>query len=90
MSYALEFAPDAQAAWRGLDLALQEAVLDELDRLAERPLSLPRGASVRDIVRDLPGARHYVFAQVFPNHARQTLHVYSIGSYVRPIGRPGA
>ena len=89
MSYALEFAPEARAAWRGLDVALQEAVLDELDQLADRPLSLPRGASVRDIVRDSAGTRHYVFVQVFPNHLRQTLHVYSIGSYARPTTGSG-
>ena len=85
MSYALDVAPDARMAWLRLDVTLQEAVLDELDQLADHPFSLPRGSSVRDIVREFADMRHYVFVQVFPNHARQTLHVYSIGSYERPI-----
>jgi hypothetical protein len=90
MSYALEFAPDARSAWRGLDVAVQEAVLDELDRLADRPLSLPRGASVHDLVRQSGDTRTYVFIQAAANHAKQTLNVYSIGSYTRRIANPGA
>lgn len=89
MSYALDFAPEAREAWRTLEVSLQEAVLDELDRLADRPLELPRGASVRDVIRDIGGSRHYVFLQVHPDHARQTLHVYVVGHYARPVGPAG-
>ena len=85
MSYALDFAAEAREAWRALDIPLQEAVLDELDPLADRPLELPRGASVRDLVLDIGGSRHYVFLQVHPDHARQTLHVYVVGHFARPV-----
>jgi mRNA-degrading endonuclease RelE of RelBE toxin-antitoxin system len=87
MSYALDFAPEARAAWLRLDVAVQELVLDELDRLAERPLSLPRGASVHDIIHEARGTRVYVFVQLYPDHAKLTLHVYSIGSYTRQLGQ---
>ena len=85
MSYALDFAPEARAAWLTLDVTLQEAVLDEIDRLADSPFSLPRGASVRDVVRDTAGTRHYVFIQLATDHAGQTVHVYSIGHFARPV-----
>ena len=61
MSYALDFAPEARVAWRGLVVAIQEAVLDELDRLADHPLDVPRGVAVRDIVLDVSNTRRCVF-----------------------------
>jgi hypothetical protein len=85
MTYALAFAPEARVAWRALPVELQEVVLDELDRLAADPLSLPRGATVRDIIHQSAGTRHYVFLQVSVSHARQTLDLYTAGYHARRI-----
>ena len=86
MSYALDVAPDAHTAWRGLDVDVQEAVLDELDRIAATPFSLPRGPAVRDLVVSVGPVRHYVFIQVSVNHARAVVSVYRIGHVSRGPG----
>jgi len=81
MSYELDVALDARAVGRGLEFEAQEAVLDELDRIAAQPFSLPRGAVVRDVVVEIAGVRHYVFIQLSVSHPRRAVNVYRLGHF---------
>ncbi|HXE52918.1 MAG TPA: hypothetical protein VN541_07890 [Tepidisphaeraceae bacterium] len=86
MSYTLGFAPDAQSQWQSLPVPLQEAALDEADRLAIDP---PRqGEHVAEVVIDEGAVRHYTFVHVLIDHARRKLTVVGVG-YVRrdPAGK---
>jgi hypothetical protein len=86
MSYALEFAPDAQSEWRELDVGLQELVLDELDALASHPPAKPSGVVLlHDLVHDAPGVRHYVFLRFILAHSAEMLTVIGVVHYARPV-----
>ena len=81
MSYALEFAPEAREAWRRLDVALQELVLDELDRLAGMT-GITADDRVHDLVVDSAEATHYLFLRL--TVAGANLVVTNIGHFARP------
>jgi hypothetical protein len=82
MSYALEFTPDARASWRSLDVVVQEAALDELERIAGGT-ALPRRRWVHDVAFSIGGVRHYLFFELRAWVTTNTLKVYRVGHYSR-------
>jgi hypothetical protein len=82
MSYALDFAPEAQRAWRDLDVQLQEVVLDELDRLAQTPR--PSSSDfVHDLTVETASAKHYLFFRLTASGTNLT--VLNIGHFARRL-----
>jgi len=88
VSYALAFTAGARQAFSGLNIELQEKVLDELDRAASVAADLPRRAlaftDVLDIRRDAADQIEYVFLTVEYDPLRQTLTVQRLGYHSRP------
>jgi hypothetical protein len=78
MSYALEFAPEAREAWRRLDVALQELVLDRLAGMT----GITADDRVHDLVVDSAEATHYLFLRL--TVAGANLVVTNIGHFARP------
>jgi hypothetical protein len=83
MAYALEFTADAGASWRSLDVVVQEAALDELERIAGGA-ALPRRRWVHDVVVTIGGVRHYLFFELRAWATTNTLKVYRVGHFSRP------
>jgi hypothetical protein len=84
MSYRIDFALDAQTEWRKLPVAVQEAVLDEMDRLSGAdalPTTIYRGH--HDFVFEVAGTRHYVFLSMSLNTVTRSLSVLSVGYFAR-------
>ena len=84
MSYRLDVAPDAWAELRQLDVEVQEAVLDEIDRIVE-------GEQLADGAHDLyyaivavSGVRQELYVQLIANSARNVLTVVGISRLTRP------
>jgi hypothetical protein len=88
VSYALAFSQGARHAFAGLDIDLQEAVLDELDRAAASAELLPHRelslSHVLDLRRDRPDAAHYVFLTIQYDPSNRTLIVQRVGHHTRP------
>jgi len=78
MSYKLAFAADAQAEWRKSEAFVQEAILDELDRVADTPLG-PASEFVHDFTFDHESKRHAVFLYLVLNHETKTITVLGVG-----------
>lgn len=87
MSYVPGFAPDGKADWRELDVALQERVLDETDRIAADPPPPPGTRFLTDFVHETSDAKHYVWIRYVVNRTARTLTVAGIVHYARPLGR---
>jgi hypothetical protein len=89
MSYAIDFTSDARASWRELDVALQEEILDVLDRLADNPSLLRRSKAspewAFDFTHDIAESRHYVFMTVRLNRTTSKLTVLKLGHSSRKI-----
>jgi hypothetical protein len=85
MSYVLDFGLDAQTEWRALDVAVQEVVLDEFDRLTADPSIVPAGRHVHDFVYEAGGTRHYLFFEVRVNESRRTVSILSVGHFAEPL-----
>lgn len=77
MSYALDVSPDTLADLRTLDLPLQEAFLDELDRLADDPARVPPPIDGFRSIHTFPvahdGEEHLLIASVHVDHAGRML-----------------
>jgi hypothetical protein len=86
MSCALAFAADSKVDLAEFDIALQEAVLDELDALCESAVPFPEGTFIRDFTRQEGGVVHYVFLRLSFDLNRNTLLILGISHHVR---RPG-
>ena len=86
MSYVPGFAPDGKADWHELDVALQERVLDEVDRLAANPPPPPGSRFLTDFVLEASGTKHYVWIRYVLNHSTRTLTVTGVAHYSRPLG----
>ena len=88
MPYTCRLAPKAVAGLAALDGALQEAVLDELDRLAADPSLIGlRGsvtASVYDLTRRVGNATVYVFITVDYFAAQRHIELLDVAHYRRP------
>ena len=85
MTYRHAFAGDAARDWQKLTIGLQEAVLDELDRLCESPSFPPAETQViHDFIVDTPQARHVVFLYLVINHASGQVTVLSVGHFSDP------
>jgi hypothetical protein len=91
VSYSLEIMHDAHAGLRRLDPAVQEEVLDEIERLVTDPSLLnrygPATATSYDFVRVERDAVRYVFIGVNCDHANRHIQVVRVGEFVKPIGR---
>jgi hypothetical protein len=89
MSYEPDFTNDAKASWRKLDLALQEEVLDAVDRIANDPGLLRRSRAspewVFDFTCDVNGIRHYFFLTIRLNRTNQKLIVLKVGHSERKL-----
>jgi len=87
VSYAIDWSDDARRAFDALDIEVQEAVLDELDRLAgaatrlpNRPLTLLISHDVRtETTTDF----HYIFMDVEYDPPNQMMAIVRLASYSR-------
>jgi hypothetical protein len=90
VSYKPVFSADARTAWRSLELALQEIILDEIDRLAEHTDRLAfRGtndAAVCDFKTNIGTSVHYIFITAKLEEESNTLQILTIGHYARTSG----
>ena len=85
MSAALAFTADARLDFADLEIDLQEAVLDELDRLAELPF--PAAATfVADVVQQSRDARHYIFIRLAADPGRGALVILGLHHHRRQLG----
>jgi hypothetical protein len=82
MSYALDVAPDAQAAFRTLDLEVQEAVLDVLDNLAREGPKLKPVKQGHLVLVSTPGGRTYVWLRLAVVHRRRTLTLATLHAVI--------
>ena len=90
MSYRHVFAGDAQRDWQKLEIGLQEAVLDELDRLSEvPPTSADPAQLVHDFVVDAPGTRYVLFLYLGISHANRMITVLSVGHFADSVDGAG-
>lgn len=89
MSYRIGFTSDAKSAWRQLDVAVQEAVLDTVDQLASNLRLLRRCRAFFDFVYDFTcdsrKLRHYIFLTIRLNHSTQEMIVAQLGQSQRRI-----
>ena len=89
MSYKPEFTSDARAAWRRLEVALQEEVLDAVDRLTANHELLRRSKAsaewVYDFTCEAGTDRHYFFLTVQLNRTSRKLIVLKLGHSSRRI-----
>ena len=87
MSYGLELAADARAAFASLEIWLQEQVLDELERLLENPSRLMvrpgESVAVHDFVCIRGDRKYYIFLTIRPDYAVTQLTVLSLGHVER-------
>ena len=87
MSYVPRLAPKAGAICSQLEPWLAEEVLDELDRLAEKPETLVQRGVLPGLVHDFERTRelkrHYVCMVLDRDHVNQTLTVNDIGHVIR-------
>ena len=86
MSFVPAFAPDAQSQWRGLDIQLQELVLDEMERLASNPPLPPTSMAYGDVFHETLHARHYVFLRAIVDRPRREITVVGIVHLQKPTG----
>ena len=87
MSYVWGIAGDAQADLWQLDPAIQERVLDEVERASERPEELrvdSDGCAIRDFDHELPGGRHVVFISLHRDDKRRLLTLLGVADHVAP------
>ncbi len=85
MSFKLNFALDAQADWRQLEFDLQEALLDELERLADDPdlrSKINEDQYEFEIVIDQ--LLHCFYLTILLNAANQSLSILSVGHFSIP------
>lgn len=87
MSFAIEWHANVRRAFSRFDIPVQEAILDEVERLADggdllpnRPLPM---AAERDLLVETAGGAHYVFARVEYDAPRRTLVVARLGHFSR-------
>ena len=88
MSYGLEFAEEALAAFRKLESWLQEEALDELELLITHAANSNRyhlTMTIHDFVRERNGLRFYVFLTTVFDPPKHSLRIVSMGAYTRPI-----
>jgi hypothetical protein len=80
MSYALAWEPEARNAWRGLDVQIQEQILDRLDTIAESDARDVRPSGVLDFETKPPAPNAIVFLVLRVSHARHEVAVTRLGS----------
>ncbi len=85
MSYALDVAPDAAAAWRALDFETQEAVFDLLDRLVAEAPQLPDGLREHRVLVDAPPWHTSAILWVVVSHSRRTVRLRAIAALTRRV-----
>jgi hypothetical protein len=89
VSYALAFSSVAREAFNRLEVALQEDVLDELDRLAAAADALPHRplplSALHDLRRDTADHADYVFLTLEYDPPQRTLTVRRLGHHTRPL-----
>lgn len=87
MSYAIEWSDDARQAFDVLEIEVQEAVLDELDRLAGAAISLPNRPLTllisHDVRTETATDFHYVFMDVEYDPPNQMMAIVRMASYSR-------
>lgn len=87
MSYALDLPVDIRRIFLTLPIELQEAVLDELERIARSPPDprLTEGHGPSEAVRDLAGVRHYAFFMYLRDVRTRMIVVESMGHVINMI-----
>ena len=87
MSFAIELSATARQAFLRLDVPVQEAVIDELERLAAGGGLLPGrplpASTISDPRVDTPDGRYYLFIEVEYDEPGRTLVVNRIGHFLR-------
>jgi hypothetical protein len=88
VSWVYRLIGDAVADLRDLEPWLQEAVLDELEKLLLAPPTPRPSATEPEVVNDFErlvgGKRTAVFMRLLAEQAKSTLIVLGIASYSRP------
>jgi DNA-binding response OmpR family regulator len=84
MSFGPEFAPDAKSQWLELDPVLQELVLDEIERLIQRPSALPRREFYHDLVHEDQNGKHNIFLRIHVDRTRKKLTVAGVVHHLQP------
>lgn len=82
MNYALDFSVEAKASWGSLGVALQESILDALDRVKTAG-RLDGNIFVDDFVVEVAGEPTYVFLELRIVAFSGTLQVHRIGLFAR-------
>jgi hypothetical protein len=85
MTYALDVVARARGHFRVLGIEAQEAVLDELDRIAARPHSIPAVRHVHDLVIQSGSSRQYVFLELEVIHPKHLVRVLGMGGHASKI-----
>lgn len=83
MSFVPEFAPDARSQWRELEPALQELVLDEIERLVASASTTRRREFYHDLRHERQGTTDYVFLRIHVDRVRRVLTVAGVVHYVQ-------
>jgi len=78
MSYVPVFAPDAFTDWREFSVALQEIVLDEVDRLAAHPPSSPQEVVREHAEHVVGGVLRHIFIRAAFNHPAAAVTIIGI------------
>ena len=89
MSYKVAFAPDAVADWQLLPLSVQEAVLDELERVAASASFPPSIVEFTcEITHHDAGAERHLSLYLSVSHATNTISLLGVGGFTEsdPLG----
>jgi hypothetical protein len=90
VSYALDLSAEVRQVFATLSFQLQEAVLDELDRIAALPPDPNVGArdAAGQVVTDIGTTRHYVFFLYARRMSARTVVVKKIGYVTNTLNEP--
>ena len=82
MSYVPDMALDTRSSFQALDIPLQEALLDEIDRLTDDPSLVPPplqdGRSIHAFPAEHEGEEHMIVLSLIVDHRKRTLAVIGI------------
>lgn len=92
MTFTPDFNAKAKQAFGRLPIWLQEEILDEVEKLLNRPELLGFGimdvSKIYDFTLDRGGFRNYIFLTITLDSRRMVMKIRKIGSHVGPKPKP--